>query len=488
MTDADAHQDTGPQERQPPALYVLMAAELFDRFAYYAFLSVLLLFLVDRHDVSEPQGLLVFGAFTSLAALTTLAGGFAADHVFGFGRAILAGALLLLCGYGILATGDERLLYIGLAVIVTGNGLVHSNLPALLGRFYGDEDARREPGFTYLYMAINMGGFLGPLAMGVLSTQYGYGVGFAVAAVSKGLFLVSYLVGRRWLDGRDRLPSGKTVPRHRQFGAVAMVPVIFGVSLLLLDVPRLAGWVLFGVGGAAIGAYVVAAIREGGRARARVAAHLAVVAAAVVFWAIYQQYAASVLIFITADVNRGILDWAVPPSEFAALNPIFAVIVAPLLGLLWTRLAARGKPVSAFAKFALGLSITGTAFLLLSLGVLTTARGVQTVMAWVIGFHLLLAIGEMCLSPIGFALTSRLAPKALSGFAMGIWYLSIAVAYYLSGVIALPVAGPVAGTKAAASVPEAVFGEAFAAYGAAGIAMGIVIALLVPRLRRMAGL
>jgi proton-dependent oligopeptide transporter, POT family len=484
-TDATIVEDAASGDpigaRQPKALYVLMGAELFDRFAYYAFLSVLILFLVDRRGLDEAQAFLVFGAFTSLAALTTLAGGFAADRVFGFGRAIVSGAVLLFAGYGLLAFGGTTLLYAGLAIVITGNGLVHSNLPALLGRFYGDEDERREAGFTYLYMAINLGGFLGPLAMGILSTRYGYGAGFAVAAIAKAMFLVIFLAGRRWLEKQDRpRPDARTGWRW-QAACAAAVPAIAVASVVLLDFPVLTAWVLFVTGGGAIGAYVVIASRQGAQVRRRVLAHLLLVMAAVVFWAIYQQYAASVLVFINTDVDRSILDWAVPPSEFASLNPIFAVIAAPLLAWFWTWRATRGAPVNNFAKFAIGLGITGLAFVVLSLGVFFTPQGARTVMAWIVGFHLVLAIGEMCFSPIGFALTSRLAPKELAGFAMGIWYLSIATAYYLSGVIALPVAGSAAGRQ----VPPETFGEAFAAYGAAGFLMGVVVALLIPRLKAM---
>jgi POT family proton-dependent oligopeptide transporter len=469
--------------RQPRALYLLMAAELLDRFAYYAFLSVFILYLTNTLGILEARAFLIFGAFTSFAALTTLAGGFAADRIFGFGRSIIAGAAFLCVGYATLAFGGKAMLFVGLGTIIAGNGLVHGNLPALLGLFYDEDDPRRENGFTYLYLAINLGGLLGALAMGLLAVHFGYVTAFAVSAAAKLLFLITFVAGRGVLEQRDRPPVIRDHAARYKILGVGAVFAILALCVVLLEFPQYAGWILFVVGGAAIGTYIVLGFREDEAVRRRVLVHVVIVGAAVVFWAIYQQYAASVLVFIDDDTNRTILDYKVPPSEFTALNAGFVLLVGPILTWLWLWLDKRGFPVSRYARFAIGLVFTGLAFLLLSLGVFTTPHGAQTVIAWIVVFQFVVAIGEMCLTPVGFALTSSLAPKRLAGFAMGIWYLSVAIAFYLSGVIALPVAG----TTPGASGSPIAFEISFAAYGAAGVAAGIVIALMIPRLRRLAG-
>jgi POT family proton-dependent oligopeptide transporter len=467
--------------RQPKALYLLMAGELLDRFAYYAFLSVFVLYLTQTVGISESRAFLIFGAFTSFAALTTLAGGFAADHIFGFGRSIIAGAGLLCVGYATLAFGGETLLYVALATVIAGNGLVHGNLPALLGLFYGDDDPRRENGFTYLYLAINLGGFLGALAMGLLATRFGYGAAFAVSAAAKLLFLITFVAGRGVLEGRERPPEiARNAQLYRTAGGLA-VAAMLAACVVLLEYPDYAAGILFVVGGFAVGAYIVLGMREEVAVRRRVFVHLVIVGAAVVFWAIYQQYAASVLVFISDDTDRSILGWKVPPSEFTALNAGFVLLVGPVLTRMWLWLNERGYPVKRYSKFALGLVFTGIAYLLLGLGIATTPAGAKTVLFWIVVFQFVIAIGEMCVSPVGFALTSALAPKRLAGFAMGIWYLAVAIAFFLSGVIALPVAG-----KAPEAASPFVFGVSFAAYGVAGAVMGMVIMALIPRLRRLA--
>lgn len=479
---ADAKTALPDEARQPRALYLLMATELLDRFAYYAFLSVFVLCLANALGMDESRTFLVFGAFTSLAAVTTLAGGFAADRIFGFGRSIVAGAILLCAGYATLALGGQSAIYIALGTIVAGNGLVHGNLPALLGLYYGEEDPRREAGFTYLYLAINMGGFLGALAMGLLATRFGYETAFLIAAAAKLLFLVTFIAGRSLLEGRERPPEIKGNRSSLNAVAILAVGAVLALCTALLEYPRYAAAILFVVGGLAIGTYIGLAFREDVGVRRRVFVHLVMVGAAVVFWAIYQQYAASVLVFIDDDTNRTILDWKVPPSEFTSLNAAFVLLVGPVLAWLWIRLDARGIVVTRYTKFALGLIFAGLAFVLLSVGVAMTPAGAKTVIAWIVVFQFVIAIGEMCLSPVGFSLTSALAPKRLAGFAMGIWYLSVAIAYFLSGVIALPVADSASGTPA----PPIAFEISFAAYGAAGLAMGVVVVLLTPRLRRLA--
>ena len=267
--------------------------------------------------------------------------------------------------------------------------------------------------------------------------------------------------------------------RWRGLGIVAVL-LIATASAILLAHPGDTGWVLLLVAGIVLGICLVAFARGDSDFRRRLLILLILVTAAVVFWAIYSQFVGSVVLFTRVDVDRTILDWKFPASELSALNPAFVLVVGPLAAWLWPWLAKRRLPVHDYFKFALGLIFAGLAFEILSLGAFTLPSEAKVALLWIILFQLVLAVGEICLSPVGLALTSKLAPRNLAGSAMGIWYFSVAFAYYLSGVIAQPLAA-----QNGNAVTASVYGLGFAAYGAAGLGVGIIFALLVPWLRRL---
>lgn len=173
--------------RQPKALYVLFLTELWERFGYYTMITILVLYLTQDLGMTDARAYLISGAYLSFAYLTTIAGGFAADRVLGFGRAIIAGAVLMSLGYFTLAVGGGPVLSGALALLVAGMGLFKANVSALLGRFYDQDDPRRSSGFVLFYMGINIGALLGSLTAGVVAETFGYGVAFALPARASSL-------------------------------------------------------------------------------------------------------------------------------------------------------------------------------------------------------------------------------------------------------------------------------------------------------------
>lgn len=235
-------------------------------------------------------------------------------------------------------------------------------------------------------------------------------------------------------------------------------------------------------GAAGFVAYLALIVRQPSAVRRRLTVHLVLVLAAVAFWAVYQQYTTSVTLFTQRDVTRTIFGWEAPASEFTALNAAFILLTGPILATLWPWLAGRGYAVRDIVKFVLGLALLGLAYWTLALGVLETASGAKTGLSWIVAFYFIFTLGEMFLSPIGLALTTALAPRALAGMAMGIWFLAVAAAEYVAGLLA-QIADIASGTSAAAEV--AIYRNAFLVYGAVGVAAAVILALFVPRLIRM---
>ncbi|MEK9662860.1 MAG: peptide MFS transporter [Alphaproteobacteria bacterium] len=469
---------------QPKALYVLFMTELWERFGYYSLVSVFTLYLIDELKIAEQTAFLIFGAYTAFIYLTGVAGGFAADKVLGYGQAILLGAAIMCFGYVGLAFGAVSSMYAALALLVVGNGFFKPNVSALLGVYYEADDPRRSAGFTLFYMGINVGGLLGSLLAGLIAQKFGYPVAFAVAGAGKLVSMATFWAGRRGLEARD-FPSPDAMTNARGYGLVVLyIVVALAAAVVLLSRPEAAGVALGIAVGVVFAGYLAIVLREPLEIRNRLLVHLALVIAAIAFFAVYQQYAVSVTVFTDKDIDRTIFGWHLPASEFTSLNPAFILLFSPLLALLWPALARRGRGVDDLLKFVLGLAFLGLGYWLLVAGIVETAGGAKTTLGWIVGFYALFTLGELCLSPVGLALTTRLAPPHLAGLVMGVWLMALTVANYGSGLLGQLVVLP---KGAAAAAEVAAYREAFLIYGAIAIATGIVLLLVVPQLRRLIG-
>lgn len=464
--------------RSDTVLRVFCAFTALDRTSFYALFSVLPFYLTSVEALSTGRTLLLLGTVGSLAALSELAGGFAADRVLGFGKAILWGTFISFLGYALLAVTELDLLYVALALIVVGNGLHKGNVPALLGRSYHN-DSRRQRAFTYLYMAINVGALLGALAMGFLASAYGYTFAFAVAAFFKLLALLCVLAGRREFKTSEGPFGTHQSGPVWQAGVGTGCVLAAGLCVLLIARPELGGWTLFIIGGSVFVAYFQSVFREPAAQRHRLLIHLLILAFGVCFWTLYLQAGLSVLFYTKFDIARTFYDWQIPAPEFDALNPAGVLLFGPLLIGVWAYLARRRGPVDDFLKFALGLIITGSAFLMLSLSAYETPQNLLAPLIWILLFQAILAIGELCVSPAGMALTSALVPKRLAGFAMGLWGLAVAISFYIAGLLAQPLATD----SPQSDAPRAAYVENFGLFGLAGVGAGLILVLLLPRLR-----
>ncbi|TNB49249.1 MFS transporter [Martelella lutilitoris] len=470
-----------PDTKQPRALYVLFMTEFWERFGYYSMVSIFTLYLVNVLKMDDARAFLIFGAYTSFAYLTTVAGGVAADRVLGFGRAIITGAIIVGFGYLTLGFGGEKLMFLALALMAVGNGLFKPNISALLGHFYTDDDPRRAPGFTIFYMGINIGAFAGALLAGIIATKFGYTMAFALAGLGKMASLVTYLAGRRFLEKRDRPPEISGSARWNAIVGLAILLAV-GLSAILLSRPEWAGWFVFAVGVALVISYFAIMAREDPESRRRMLILLVLILFSIPFWAIYQQQGISVTLFTDRDINRNVFGWIVPASEGTAFSALVLIILSPFIARLWLFLARKGYAVSDLIKYALGPIFLGLSFWVLSVGIVETGDTVKASLMWIVLFYIVFEIGEICLSPLGLALTTKLAPRRLGGYAMGVWFYATAAANFVAGVIGDYAAVP----KGAAPTAEAsIYEHGFFVYGLMAIATGIVLLVLAPFLKRM---
>ncbi len=475
------------KRKQPKGLYVLFLTEMWERFGFYTLAGLFVLYLTQDLKVADASASLLFGAFASFLYVTPLIGGYLADRLIGFRRAIILGAIIMCLGYLSLTVGDAGLIPVSLGILIVGNGFFKPNTAALLGHLYDEDDPRIESGFTIFYLGMNIGTFLAFLVSGWIATDIGYVWAFGLAGIGKLISLVTFLIGQRWLEGAGHPPHPELL-RERHFGLSNFVLVLIGcvavaaIATFFMTHDLVAGEVLAVVAVLAIAYFIFEGWRSGEVVPRRVIVLALLCIFSVVFWAVYMEVDTSFTLFVERSVDRDVFGLMTPPSEFQVFNPIFILLLGVPLAALWTALGRRGRNPSISLKFALGLLLMGGSFFVLVLGIATSTDRVPW--EWLVLFFLLYTAGEMVLSPIGLAMMTDLAPRTLIGLAMGIWYLSIAGGYYLSGVLAGIAAVP---KDATALATIDIYERGFSTYGWIGVATGVLLLVLVPWLNRLLG-
>jgi POT family proton-dependent oligopeptide transporter len=420
-------------------LSTLFFTEMWERFSYYGMRALLILYMTAPVGVGglafeTPRAASIYGWYTFGVYAAAIPGGWVADRLLGQYRSVLLGGIIIAMGHFSLAFAPLPSFFTGLTLIVIGTGLLKPNISTMVGSLYETDDARRDAGFSIFYMGINLGAFIAPLVVGTLGQRVDWHVGFAAAGVGMTLGLVQYVLGRH----RLRPALERLAPRARSPGAAGPAP---RTAFTATEWKRMA----------AVGVFFVFSS---------------------LFWAAFEQAGSSLNLFADRLTRLSVFGVAFPSTWFQSLNSLFLITLAPVFALLWVRL--REREPSTVAKFTYGLLGVGLGFLLLVPGARIAQGGTLVSPAWLVGVYLLHTIGELCLSPVGLSVVTKLAPQRVVGLMMGVWFLSIACGNKIGGWVA--------GFFDALPLPLL-----FGAVAATTIGSAVVLALLVRPVRRLMG-
>jgi len=392
----------------PKGLFLLFATEMWERFSYYGMRALLVLSLVAGVGASDPgfgwtqaQALKLYGLFTGFVYFTPLLGGWLADNYLGQRRSVIIGGLVMAAGQFTLAAaipGNQQLFYAGLVLLVIGNGFFKPNISTMVGDLYPEGDARRDGAFTIFYMGINLGAFLAPLVCSTLGEdpsrgwRYGYlaaGIGMIISVVVQVGFAQRYLgdIGRVPAAHRALAQSGgRKEPLTPD--EVDRLRVIFMLFVFI-----------------------------------------------VLFWAAFEQAGGLMNLYASEKTNRVVGGFEVPAGWFQSLNPLFIVVLAPLFSMMWGRLGKTGRNPATPRKMVFGLVLTGVGFLAMVAAALESQTGAKASMLWLVLAYFFHTTGELCISPVGLSMVTKLAPLRLASLMMGVWFLINFVANWLAGII-----------------------------------------------------
>ncbi|HXK32408.1 MAG TPA: peptide MFS transporter [Dehalococcoidia bacterium] len=440
----------------PRGLATLFFTEMWERFSYYGMRALLILFMTAPiaqgglgFDTAAAGA--VYGLYTSMVYLTTLPGGWIADRLIGAQRAVLYGGILIALGHYSLAVPTLTTFYGGLLLIVLGTGLLKPNISAIVGDLYGPDDARRDAGFSLFYMGINVGALFGPLVCSWLGEPRAgaewvdWHYGFAAAGVGMTFALVQYVAGQRHLQGKGELKEDSAAPHRlaaawRQFylGLGVVAAAVLGFSALTaagtVTLAAFAGSV-FLVVAALFLLYFIAVILFVARDRTerqRLAVCFLLCIGAALFWSGFEQAGSALNLFARDLTDRVIFGTEITAGALQSVNPIFIILLAPVMGALWLRLGDRNPSLP--VKFGLGLVMLGVGFLVMMWASMSLAEG-RVGMHWLVATYFFHTVGELALSPVGLSGITKLAPGRLVGQMMGTWFMGSAIGNLVAGLV-----------------------------------------------------
>jgi len=432
----------------PRGLATLFFCEMWERFSYYGMRALLVLYMVGSVQqpglgFSDRRATTIYGLYTMAVYLAGIPGGWIADRYLGHYRAVFWGGVIIAAGHFSMAIPGLPFFFLGLGLIVIGTGLLKPNVSSMVGSLYRREDSRRDAGFSLFYMGINLGAFIAPLICGWLGQKWNWHFGFAAAGVGMIIGLVQYVMGKKYLT---------PVPE-------AFVSDVNAVATATDDAPQQDA--------------APSPRKLTGTDWARISAIGLLTLFALLFWAGFEQAGSSLTLFADRATRLTVFGYNYPSSWFQSVEPLFVILFSPVFAWLWLKLARSGKEPSSPFKFTLGLFFLSLSFLL----VVPAARAFQegggrVSPLWLIGLYFLQMVGELCLSPVGLSMVTKLAPAHLVGLMMGIWFFATAMGNYVAG-------------WAAGFLQDREFSEVFQAAFLNLVIATVILALLIKPIKKM---
>lgn len=509
MSDSRDEMFAGSQERNlmghPIGLSICFMTEMWERFSYYGMRTILVLYLVKYHLYSVGEASMIYGTYAGLVYMMPIIGGYMADRYLGSRKAVTYGAILLVAGHGLMGfhgsaafmDGDTvvrdefyiNIFFLALALIITGVGFLKANISTIVGALYGPNDPRRDGGFSIFYMGINVGALLSTLIVGYVGEEYGWNYGFGLAGIGMLFGLLVFLWGQKFLDGRAE-PSNPTILTEKSPIGISKEYTIylFGFVMVALS------WVmmhydefvisLLGVSGIVMLAIIISygyfQCSKEERERLMVACFL--IAVQSVFWALFEQQAASLTLLADQQFDRTLFGWEMKASQVQMLNALFIVVFAPIMAWMWLALARRKMEPSTPAKFGYAMLMIGLGYIVFAWGMSLDSSTTKNVF-WLVFIYFALTMAELFLSPVGLSMVTKLSVRKIVGMVMGTWFLFTALGNNVAGWISALTGSADHGEGSGVLDINATM-DVYTTIGLSSVGVGVLILMLTPLLKK----
>lgn len=480
--------------KYPKQLWSLFFSEMWERFCFYGMRGMLTFFMTTQLLMPSKEANLQYGATQAWVYAFTFIGGLFADKILGFRKSLFWGGLLMIVGSILLAIEPKSSFFLGISFLIVGTGFFKPNISSMVGQLYKSGDSRRDAGFSLFYSGINLGALLGGFLMigvgqGVILEKYipdnlRWNVAFGLVALVMLISLITFLFTHKNLGPIGLPPQEVSENKSKKWyefavyiGTLACVPLI----IQMVSNTQYTDWFMYAIGPFSI-LYLLYEMRSLSAAEnKKLIAAFVFIIFSIVFWAIFEQAGGSLSIF-AKDHLTGTLLWSTPNQINNSSNALFVILFAPLIGLVWLWLSKRNLEPDGTIKFGIGFVFLGICFFIFSwLRNTAGADGIASLPLFTFGYFVV-TLGEICLSPIGLSLMTKLATQKLQGFMMGMWFLASAYGQYVAGLFGASISPA---DDAAPLEKLATYCSGYNQFAWYAIIAGIAIIILAPLMKKL---
>jgi POT family proton-dependent oligopeptide transporter len=478
----------------PKQIWGLFFSEMWERFCFYGMRGMLTYFMVYNLFMDSKQANLQYGATQAWVYSFTFIGGLFADKILGFRKSLFWGGMMMIIGSVLLAIDPKTFFFLGLAFNIIGTGFFKPNISSMVGQLYHENDARRDAGFLLFYSGINIGAFLGGYVITIgkgsalawmFPEAIRWNVAFGLAAIAMTISLITFIFTKRNL-GPIGLPPFDLSGNNRwkeyavYIGALLCIPLI----RIMVKNTTYTDWFMYIIGPFAL-VYLLYEMTKNTRAEnKKLGAAMLFIFFSIIFWAIFEQAGGSLSLFAADNIGTTLFGfWEQDPNAINnSVNALFVILFAPVVGILFIKMAKRNVEPNTVLKFGLGFLFLGLAFYTFyAIRFTADGNGVGSLNLFTFAYFIV-TLGELFLSPIGLSIITKLSPTRLQGFMMGMWFLASAYGQYVAGLFGASITPSETASKAEKMI---IYTHGYKDFALYAIVAGIALMLLTPLMKKL---
>jgi len=485
--------------KYPKQIWSLFFSEMWERFCFYGMRGMLVFFMISQLKFGDEQANLQYGATQAFVYAFTFVGGLFADKILGFRKSLFWGGILMIIGSLILATNPHDFFFLGISFTVVGTGFFKPNISTMVGKLYKAGDSRTDAGFSLFYAGINLGALLGgylciaigkgELLSGLIPEDKRWNVAFGLAAIVMVISLINFVFTQRSLGPIGLMPErkladGTVVPmeKWKVYGVYALTLVFVPLIMTMVSVPQYTDYFMWTVGPLTLIYLFYEMTKVNVAERKKLLAALVFIIFSIIFWGIYEQSGGSLSIFAANNLNKDLLGLD-PNGVNNSGGAFFIIFLAPLVGLFWIWLSKKRLEPNTIIKFGLGFIFLGLGYyVLFATRFFADLQGVTSLNIFTIAL-LVITFGELCLSPIGLSIMTKLSTEKLQGMMMGMWFLASAYGQYVAGIIGANMATAKEGSTNMDALLA--YTEGYKQLGLYAVIAGVILIIISPLVKKL---
>lgn len=485
--------------KYPRQIWSLFFSEMWERFCFYGMRGMLVFFMISKLNLHEKEANLQYAATQAFVYAFTFIGGLFADKILGFRKSLFWGGILMIVGSIILAADPHKFFFLGIAFTVVGTGFFKPNISSMVGQLYKPNDSRADAGFSLFYAGINLGALLGgyfcitigkgEILAKVIPEGMRWNVAFGLAAIVMVVSLINFIFTQKRLGTIGLQPGhplnevkSAPIPKWQEYGVYVLSLIFVPIIMIMVAKTEYTDYFMWTVGPLTLIYLFYEMTKVTPAERNKLLAALVFILFSILFWGIYEQSGGSLSIFAAKNLNNDLLGLD-PNGVNNSGGAFFIIFLAPLIGLLWIWLNKRKIEPNTIIKFGLGFIFLGLGYyILFATRFFANLQGITSLNFFTIAL-LVITLGELCLSPIGLSIMTKLSTKNLQGMMMGMWFLASAYGQYVAGIIGAGLATAKEGSTNYDALIT--YTDGYKQLGLYAVIAGVVLILISPFVKKL---